>query len=490
MDSKLPNSTAYIPYCPPKHIMTTDEYSKKIDMLANDADDFATAQYINDIKSLGDNLRDMILYNNDSLPCKNTAYYVTVDGDDNNDGKTPQTAWASLEKVNSYKYCDGDTVYLRRNDVFYGVLKAASGVSYSAYGEGRKPQIRACYDGKTYAAWVMTNIKNVWCLSIPLPDTDIPEIVFNYGSTYGNKKYYFKDLKKNTDFMINTEFAGEPDKDGKLYMYCDEGNPTEVYSEICINMNSRPADTNPTNYAHDISINNIEFVYGRGAFWANFSRNITVSYCVFGWGGGNCTRPGEHLRMGGGGGCWHSCDNFVWDHCYIYQQFDSGVSPQYHWHEEKPSVFRDFITRYCLFETCEYTFEFFNTQPNVTDNGFVNTYFGYNFCRLGGYGHGNKTVDSAYIKSWQNHENYSENFVIEKNVFDRPAARTLDICAKAGNGKSAYMQLPKFKNNIYIEKYKKQFANVNGIYYAFDEKSKSDFVELGFETAAVYKYLK
>lgn len=44
----------------------------------------------------------MIKYNTDELPCSGTKYHVSSNtGDDKNDGKTPETAWATLEKVNS-----------------------------------------------------------------------------------------------------------------------------------------------------------------------------------------------------------------------------------------------------------------------------------------------------------------------------------------------------------------------------------------------------
>ncbi len=48
-----------------------------------------------------DELRESILNNTDELPCQGTAYYVSNQGSDDNDGLSPETAWASLERVNS-----------------------------------------------------------------------------------------------------------------------------------------------------------------------------------------------------------------------------------------------------------------------------------------------------------------------------------------------------------------------------------------------------
>ena len=43
-----------------------------------------------------------------------TKYYVAADGNDENDGLTPETAWKTIEKVNNAKYLYGDGVFLKR----------------------------------------------------------------------------------------------------------------------------------------------------------------------------------------------------------------------------------------------------------------------------------------------------------------------------------------------------------------------------------------
>lgn len=76
-----------------------------------------------------------------------TAYYVSSDGKDSNDGKTPETAWKTPQRVtqahesNELKY--GDAVFFRRGDTFwvdpnFGMM-LHEGVTYSAYGTGDKP---------------------------------------------------------------------------------------------------------------------------------------------------------------------------------------------------------------------------------------------------------------------------------------------------------------------------------------------------------------
>ena len=45
--------------------------------------------------------------------------YLAADGDDRNDGRTPATAWRTVQKLNS-DLPSGGTALLRCGDVFYG----------------------------------------------------------------------------------------------------------------------------------------------------------------------------------------------------------------------------------------------------------------------------------------------------------------------------------------------------------------------------------
>lgn len=84
-----------------------------------------------------------------------TAYYVSNDGDDMNDGRTPETAWRTLDRVldaNGYygrtDLQPGDAVFFRRGDTFrmnetqeghFDII--VSNLTFSTYGEGDKPII-------------------------------------------------------------------------------------------------------------------------------------------------------------------------------------------------------------------------------------------------------------------------------------------------------------------------------------------------------------
>jgi hypothetical protein len=73
-------------------------------------------------------------------------YYVSNSGDDDNDGLTPETAWATLSKVASMNI-DGDSVLLKRGDTFIPVkFNVATNLKIGAYGSGANPLINGLYE--------------------------------------------------------------------------------------------------------------------------------------------------------------------------------------------------------------------------------------------------------------------------------------------------------------------------------------------------------
>ena len=60
-----------------------------------------TEKSIKDIEILSKTRKFEILGAKDSLEIKGTVYYVSNSGNDSNDGKPPETAWQTLNKVSS-----------------------------------------------------------------------------------------------------------------------------------------------------------------------------------------------------------------------------------------------------------------------------------------------------------------------------------------------------------------------------------------------------
>lgn len=482
-------------YNPPASVITAEQYKQKIDELcAYDSYSTADAAYLQKLDAVTNDLRNMIVYSPDTVTFSGTAYYVSPNGNDANDGKTPETAWATISRVNAFEYAAGDAVLFERGGLWRGQIRAKNGVTYSAYGSGAKPKIFNSTDG-TDGKWVETDYPNVWKYDKKLSCEDVGIVVFNDGecfTTPTEKIITIGELKENFTFVYNSVYNSKRDIDNCIYLYYDGGNPGEKFQSIEIGGYSSTIVLSKG--AKNIVIDNLDLRFGGNITWGTDTSNIVVKNCVAAWHGG--TRNGllKEPRLGGGAGAWHACDTMIFEQCYFYQQFDSGVSPQYHIYGDNgdaPCLFNKFITKNCLFEKCEYTYEFFMSQENTDEELFKDMYFGYNICREGGAGFGTKMPESAYIKMWQTHENYSEGCVIEKNIFDRAVAKTLDMASISESGVFSLTELPRMNNNVYIfPENNKTFAVINGVIYKSNRKGCSDYAALGIENNPVFMYVK
>lgn len=475
----------------PKDIITVDEYHTRVEKLL-EYDNFTVAddEYFKTLETLGTDLENMIKYNTDELPCSGTKYYVSNTGDDKNDGKTPETAWATLEKVNSAPLKSGDMILFQRGGLWRGHVLAKNGVTYSAYGEGYKPKIWASVDGIAHGKWVKTETENVWKLDEKIFIEDVNVVVFNgvgKDALFGEKKEKLADVKKDYDFVFQGQYVYSGRVDNCLYLYCSKGNPADVFSSIEISL--KEVNITTLKGVKDVTIHNLDLTFGYKPFDFSWCDNMHVSYCISGWQGGAFQSKGG-VRAGGGGYVMPAGNNVTIENCYFYQQFDSGVTPQVAWNtSDGPAMFENFVTKNCLFDYCDYTFEYFNTQADNTQNAFKGMYFGYNLCRTGGYGFGTKPSASAYVKSW-GHENTCYDSVIEYNIFDRAVSWTLEIMSYKQNADGtktiSYELMPTLRNNIYIQQQNKRFANLAEKEYRYNESDIADIQALGIDKGSVY----
>ena len=102
----------------------------------------ATKEYLAEFEALCERRKQEIRNTKDIDPREIACitYYVSNDGDDANDGRTPETAWKTITKLNEANLKAGDCVRFRRGALFRGVrVNCKAGVTYTAYGEGEKP---------------------------------------------------------------------------------------------------------------------------------------------------------------------------------------------------------------------------------------------------------------------------------------------------------------------------------------------------------------
>ena len=75
------------------------------------------------------------------------VYFAARAGDDLNDGLTPETAWRTITRINTFPLVRGDMVLLRRGDVWREQLTVPSSgtafapIVFAAYGDGPMPRI-------------------------------------------------------------------------------------------------------------------------------------------------------------------------------------------------------------------------------------------------------------------------------------------------------------------------------------------------------------
>ena len=221
---------------------------------------------LSEIEKIAEKRKNEILSLPDAPASGGTVYYVSADGCDEGDGRSPETAWATTERVSSFEFAEGDEVRFRRGDVFRGFVKTRSGVKYCAYGEGEKPRLYG--SEKNYADSALWEIydgeQNIWKLKEDA--LDCGTLVFNGGERHSRKlipsyrggRFVCRDDEEK-EFVISEEMTRDLDlfwkydavltekpskgedfpipaldweSRGELYLRCDDGNPGEVFSSI------------------------------------------------------------------------------------------------------------------------------------------------------------------------------------------------------------------------------------------------------------------
>src|SRR5688572_4786826 len=80
-----------------------------------------------------------------SLIAQEKKYYLSGKGNDASDGQTPQTAWRTVDKINSIDFKPGDSLFLEGGTIFHGTIKLTSDdngsagkpVVFTSYGKGK-----------------------------------------------------------------------------------------------------------------------------------------------------------------------------------------------------------------------------------------------------------------------------------------------------------------------------------------------------------------
>lgn len=395
-------------------------------------------------------LRKEIIEAKDTIKAKGTTWYVSNNGDDNNEGDSPDKAWKTLNAlaINEYKIKEGDAILFKRGDVFRGTFNTLSGVSYGAYGEGDKPAIYGCKTNYAEETWRRTSEENIYAL-IYTASSDVGMIVFNHGEAYGNKK-----LKNVFECDEDYDFYQDADE-GVIYLYSSKGKPSDVFYDIELLNNKHIISIKSKQ--ENVYIENLCLKY-TGAHGISVGmpvKGITIKNCEIGWVGGSVFRN-KTERYGNGIQFYGQTTDAIIDHCWVYQCYDAGLTHQYRGSPNGNPEMNATNISYTnnLVEFCTYSLEYFwdwsvdgkhIANPNVyMKDIFVEN----NIMRFAGYGFGLTRPDpgnTAHITTWNTAYNSNENFVVKNNIFDTSSVSLFHIRTFTNVN-------PIFAGNKYIQK--------------------------------------
>lgn len=351
--------------------------------------------------------KEILNYPDTLINCIGEVYYISSNGSDDNDGKTKETPWKTLEQIekNQERFSENTTFLFERGCVFRGFFGVKSGCSYGAYGEGEKPVFIGSEKNYAIASLWQDCGDGIWSLEAVSengePLWDIGLIAFDNGESVGIKKNTLEEVKSDYDFYHDNEKA-------VLYIKSSDGNPAECAKsiEIC----SRRHVLYGYN-VQDIVIENlcIRYTGGHGIGLSN-TQNISIKGCEIGWIGGSLQDP--TIRFGNGIEVWEGCINLNVEYNWVYQCYDAGIT-----HQGTVCTHRDIRIANNLIEKCNYGLEFF-----VDENSPVvkNVLYENNIIRASGYTWGNQRFNpwaQSAICCWHR-KTKAENFVIKNNILE------------------------------------------------------------------------
>ncbi len=446
--------------------------------------------------------------NMDISKIKGTVYYVSNNGDDNADGKSPATAWKTAKKTTTAGLQPGDAVLFERGGLWRERFKASAGVTYSAYGEGKKPTFYGSPENGTGADnWtLMEGTTNIWVYKNEL--IDVGAIICDNGKVIGLKEvpdqltegvFTVRGTKGATPFDIKTELNENHEffsevrttkslttTTGKLYFRCDEGNPGALFSQIEFNIKGNVISNGGNNCTFD----NLCVMYtGTHGIGSGTTKNLTVTNCEIAWIGGTIQhyKSGTVVRLGNGVEIYGGCDGYLVDNNYIWQCYDAGATHQFSSGGNENISMYNICYSNNIIEDCIYNIEYFTGTPDVITavRDGKNFVIRDNILRRSGYGWGNQRPDvntSAHVKSWGHRNEYEKGtYIIENNIFDRSSWKLLQTAADYASW------CPVYKNNTYVQYIDGglcEHATVNAKYDCYAEETIK--YDMGDAEAKVY----
>ncbi len=416
-----------------------------------------------------------------SVSVAGQCYYVSADGDDSNDGKSPERAWKSVNKVSNFDgYKSGDGILFKRGDTFrFEHFEMHSNLTYSAYGEGKKPVLIASIDASGKDKWEETKYPNIYAFKEKIPGErkniadvrDIGNICIDNGKCYGIKVQETKQGKRHNigkvfnglEEYLTTDgkFEGECDLDhdleyfhnwdtDTLYFYSSKGNPGERFKSIELAARGRGIQVGewvetehhgPRRSVENLHVSCLE-IRGTGshALAGCFFKNTLFEYLSFKWIGGAI--QGKYIfdrdystRFGDALEC-NFADNHTVRYCYASEVYDCCFTVQW----GVASVMKNIDMHHNVSEFCNSGLEIWQkggVMENMDLHDNITRYNGYGFSNQRGFKDGNFFY-GAYGLARESKNNHVRNNL---NYYAKYCSH-----ACGPTGKKYY----NFHNNIYV----------------------------------------
>lgn len=258
-----------------------------------------------------------------AVPSQQNFYVDVISGNDNADGLSYQSAWQSIEKVNSVKFRSGSKILFKKGGVWRGQLKLASGVAdnpiiYGSYGDAtEKPLILGSLNKGNTNDWIQ-EVGNVWKSSSAF-ETDVGNLIFNGGSAFGEKKWDVASLINQGDYWL--------DKSSKILHIYSVGNPAIFYSDIEAALRKHIIDQEKASY---VTVDGLALKYGAahgiggGKTHHITIKNMDISYI----GGGDLRGDSSNVRFGNGIEFWSQAHDNMVEGNKIWEIYDTCLSNQ------------------------------------------------------------------------------------------------------------------------------------------------------------------
>jgi len=219
---------------------------------------------------------------------KASTYYLdATSGNDANNGLSPQTAWRTLARINVSRFNPGDSVLLKRGEMWRERLDVPSSgapgnpITFSAYGVGNNPIINGAM---LLTSWNQAD-GNVWSAVVDPRPVFVEEVnIVVFDQVYGARQASRADLTGEREWFYDLSTQ-------RLYIF-SSANPAAKYQ-------------NP----------GLEVAIQFGAFYLNNQDYITLNGLTLIYSNNNAVKTHDD-----------DSDHIVIENCFITESAGTGIS--------------------------------------------------------------------------------------------------------------------------------------------------------------------